>query len=131
MSSVSTNETEKFIPRSFRMFRKKRCKPLFTGVSASKRLLIPILGAVTTAWFTLVIRNISRLITRQTNLQLRIQISMASKVFGHMPNPACKSSMELGKVLYYLHLKECEYRFNHRNENLYRTLLTLMKKYPL
>lgn len=30
-----------------------------------------------------------------------------------------------------LHLKECEYRFNHRNENLYRILLTLLKKYPL
>lgn len=30
-----------------------------------------------------------------------------------------------------MHLKECEYRFNHRNENLYRTLLTLLKKFPL
>ncbi len=35
------------------------------------------------------------------------------------------------KDTFYLHLKECEYRFNHREENLYRTLLTLLKKYPL
>lgn len=35
------------------------------------------------------------------------------------------------KDTFYLHLKECEYRFNHRNENLYRKLLTLLKKYPL
>ena len=35
------------------------------------------------------------------------------------------------KDTFYLHLKECEYRFNHRNENLYRTLLTLLKKYSL
>ncbi len=35
------------------------------------------------------------------------------------------------KDTFYLHLKECEYRFNHRSENLYRTLLTLLKKYPL
>jgi len=35
------------------------------------------------------------------------------------------------KDTFNLHLKECEYRFNHRNENLYRTLLTLLKKYPL
>ena len=35
------------------------------------------------------------------------------------------------KDTFYLHLKECEYRFNHRNENLYDTLLTLLKKYPL
>jgi transposase len=30
-----------------------------------------------------------------------------------------------------LHLKECEYRFNHRRENLYRTLLALLRKQPL
>ncbi len=35
------------------------------------------------------------------------------------------------KDTFYLHLKECEFRFNHRNENLYRTVLTLLKKYPL
>ncbi len=35
------------------------------------------------------------------------------------------------KETFNLHLKECEYRFNHREENLYRTLLTLLKKYPL
>ncbi len=35
------------------------------------------------------------------------------------------------KDTFYLHLKECEYRFNHRNENLYQFLLTLLKKYPL
>ena len=35
------------------------------------------------------------------------------------------------KETFNLHLKECEYRFNHRDENLYRTLLSLLKKYPL
>jgi transposase len=30
-----------------------------------------------------------------------------------------------------LHLKECEYRFNNRNKNLYRELLKLLEKYPL
>jgi len=37
----------------------------------------------------------------------------------------------LNKNTFNLHLKECEYRFNHREENLYPTLLTLLKKYPL
>ncbi len=32
---------------------------------------------------------------------------------------------------FFLHLKECEFRFNHRHENLYHLLLTLLKKYPL
>src|SRR5215212_10265985 len=29
---------------------------------------------------------------------------------------------------FYLHLKECEYRFNNRNKNLYRELLKLLRK---
>ena len=32
---------------------------------------------------------------------------------------------------FYLHLKECEYRFNHRNENLERKLLKLLERHPL
>lgn len=30
-----------------------------------------------------------------------------------------------------LHLKECEWRFNYRSKNLYRELLTLLRKHPL
>jgi transposase len=32
---------------------------------------------------------------------------------------------------FYRHLKECEYRFNHRDKNLYRELLKLLEKHPL
>ena len=32
---------------------------------------------------------------------------------------------------FYLHLKECEYRFNHRNENLQQLLLKLLGQFPL
>ena len=32
---------------------------------------------------------------------------------------------------FYLHLKECEYRFNNRNNNLARELLNLLESYPL
>ena len=32
---------------------------------------------------------------------------------------------------FYLHLKECEYRFNNRNKSLYRELLKLLRKNPL
>ncbi|MCK7558920.1 IS1595 family transposase [Chitinophaga sedimenti] len=31
----------------------------------------------------------------------------------------------------YLHLKECEFRYNYRNEDLFQVLLTLLKNYPL
>jgi transposase len=32
---------------------------------------------------------------------------------------------------FYLHLKECEYRFNHRQENLQFLLLKLLERFPL
>lgn len=35
------------------------------------------------------------------------------------------------KETFFLHLKECEYRFNHRNENLYYTILSLLRKFSL
>ena len=35
------------------------------------------------------------------------------------------------KQTFYLHLKECEFRFNHRHDDLYKSLLTLLRKQPL
>ena len=32
---------------------------------------------------------------------------------------------------FYLHLKECEWRFNNRNTNLYQELLKLLRQYPI
>jgi transposase-like protein len=35
------------------------------------------------------------------------------------------------KQTFYFHLKECEFRFNHRGENLYPLLLKVLRKHPL
>ena len=35
------------------------------------------------------------------------------------------------KHTFYLHLKECEWRFNHRHENVYHILLSLLRTKPL
>ena len=35
------------------------------------------------------------------------------------------------KDYFYLHLKECEFRFNHRHENLYEILLKMFREKPL
>ena len=37
----------------------------------------------------------------------------------------------ISKQTFYLHLKECEFRFNHRNENLYKLLLKIIRKNPI
>ena len=37
----------------------------------------------------------------------------------------------LPKSTFYLHLKECEFRFNHKDEELYHLLLKIIRKNPL
>lgn len=37
----------------------------------------------------------------------------------------------MNKNTFYLHLKECEFRFNNRHKNLYRVLLKLFRQNPL
>lgn len=37
----------------------------------------------------------------------------------------------VSKATFWLHLKECEWRFNHRSEDLYGALLKLLRTYPL
>ena len=48
LSLESINETEKSLPRLFRMSKEKRSKTLFAGASGLKRLFIPTCGAATT-----------------------------------------------------------------------------------
>ena len=37
----------------------------------------------------------------------------------------------MNKFTFHLHLKECEFRFNHRGENLYILLLKIFRANPL
>ncbi len=41
------------------------------------------------------------------------------------------SRNSINKILNYLHLKECEFRFNHRHDNLYLLLLKIIRNKPL
>jgi len=37
----------------------------------------------------------------------------------------------MSKSTFYLHLKETEFRFNHRNEDVYKLLLQMLRSNPL
>ena len=37
----------------------------------------------------------------------------------------------MNKETFYLHLKECEFRFNNRDKNMYKLLLNMLRKHPL
>jgi len=34
------------------------------------------------------------------------------------------------KATFYLHLKECEFQFNYRNQNIYKLVLEILRKNP-
>ena len=58
-------------------------------------------------------------------------INATSKVFGLRRNGGCPNSGGVARKTFYLHLKECEYRFNNRKQNLFRLLFKLLENYPL
>ena len=60
-----------------------------------------------------------------------INMSMASNHSGATLSGACRNSTAPPKHTFELHLKETEFRFNHRHVALYKTLLTLLRKRPL
>ncbi|MCY4512646.1 MAG: IS1595 family transposase, partial [Bdellovibrionales bacterium] len=37
----------------------------------------------------------------------------------------------MNKETFYLHLKECEFRFNYREDDLYKLLLKMIRNKPL
>ena len=37
----------------------------------------------------------------------------------------------MSKNTFYLHLKECEFRYNYRNQNLYLNILKIVRTRPL
>jgi transposase-like protein len=37
----------------------------------------------------------------------------------------------MSKKTFHLHLKECEFRFNHRGQDQYLLILKILRKFPL
>lgn len=52
------------------------------------------------------------------------------ELWGHGHDPVGQSARQPAD-LFYLHLKECEFRFNHRQDTLNRGLLERLSKHPL
>ena len=61
----------------------------------------------------------------------RAYTSMALKASGVPAKTRLAKRRGIRRDYFFLHLKECEFRFNHRRENLYQTLLDMLRKDPL
>lgn len=70
---------------------------------------------------------------RLYNLENEGSVSVADDVdaFWGLTKHRLAKFKGLNRSTVYLHLKECEFRYNNRNEDIYETLLELLKTQPL
>ena len=65
------------------------------------------------------------------NLLEATLISMELNLFGVYAKIRLVKFHGIDKRTFNLHLKECEFRFNNRGEDLYKLLLKIFRKEPL
>jgi len=82
-------------------------------------------------WWTWVMKSISASIMEKTNLHEAIAISTALSHSGHRLNGGLQNPMVFPNIRFIYHLKECEFRFNHRKKELYDKILSLLSENPL
>jgi len=88
-------------------------------------------GEATMGWWTWATKRISGCIMVSMSLPVAIAISMALSHSGHMRNGKLAKFNGVPRQTFLLHLKECEFRFNYRAEDLSDRILTLLKENPL
>jgi transposase-like protein len=129
-SSVSTNETEKFTPRLCRTPPRKRCKTSSAGVSLDSVIH-------SDGW-----RGYNGLVDAGYSKPFRVNHSDDVFAIGNVHINGIEGFWSYAKrrlqkfngvptMTFYLHLKECEYRFNHRDKNLQLLLLKLLERFSL
>ena len=65
------------------------------------------------------------------NLRMEPTILMVLKTSGLLRKPGYQSSEVFTKTYFICMSIECEFRFNYRNENIYRLLLKIIRIHPL
>gem|GEM_PF-1835593 len=82
-------------------------------------------------WWMWAMKNIFGSIMVRMNFPAEIAISTASNHSRRMPSEGSQSLIVFPDIHFIYTSKECEFRFNHREENLYDTTLTLLRENPL
>ena len=111
--------------------RKRPCRPLFGVKWTFRRWSIPMAGAATMGWWTWAMTATSGSITAKMSSSRAQPTSTASSRFGGFAKARLQQFRGLRQELFLLHLKECEFRFNHRQQDLYKSLLKLLRQQPL
>ncbi len=126
----SWNARGKCTPRSYRVAPGRLSKPLL------RARLIPTVSFIVTvfvpmmAWWIGVIKGITGWNMERMNSPTSSHTSTALRIFG-IAKMRLSKLRGLNKNKSYLHLKETEFRFNHRNKDLYKLMLQMLRNEPL
>lgn len=140
--STCSSVRARFTPKSCLTAVKPHCKPSFAVVSRLNRWTIAMAGAATGAlwaggWWMSVMPStcVQHLRVEHGNNEFGFGSRpppkghpMALKAFGISPNEACKSSTVCRLIRFICISKECEWRSNQRNANLYLLLLKVLRE---
>jgi len=110
---------------------RKQLQSAIRGQAALEASSTRTAGEATMGWWTWATKRISECIMVSMSLPAVIVISMALNHSGHMPNGGLQSSMLFPDKRSFYTFKECEFRFNHREEDLSDRIFTLLKENPL
>jgi len=88
-------------------------------------------GEATMGWWTWATKSISGCIMVSMSLPAVIAISMALESFWSYAKRRLAKFNAVPRQTFLLHIKECEFRFHHREEDLSDRILTLLKENSL
>jgi len=89
-----------------------------------------MVGVVIMAWLISDIKSILEYITGKMSLFVVTHINGIESFWGYAKTRLAPFR-GIHKIAFLLHLKECEFRFNNRDENLYLLILDILRKKPL
>ena len=88
-------------------------------------------GWATMVWLILVMRSIFGFNMAAMNLPMSALILMALSPYWAYAKLRLSRSKGIHKQLFYCHLKETEFRFNHHRDSLYHVILKLLREQPI
>jgi transposase len=130
LSLVCSNAAGKSTRKSSPTALKRPCKPFYVVKLMSRPWSIPTAGAATTGWWTWASTAISASATASTHSCRGPRTSTASSPFWSFAKARLQQFKGVPKHTFLLHLKESEFRFNHRYEDLYKRRLKLLRQQP-
>jgi transposase len=131
LSSACSNAGARCTPRLCRTARKRPCRALFGVKSTRLPWSIPMAGAATMAWWMGAFDRHYRVLHRHDEFVQGAAHINGIESFWSFAKSRLHQFAGVPKHTFLLHLKECDFRFNHCYQDLYKVLLKGLRQHPL